>query len=66
MNTERSYFTDYEVWSEGLPVSWGNMIVVLPDPAMAPADVLALVRRNAACERLASPHEIRVRTLVRL
>lgn len=66
MTTERRYFADYEVWSEGLPVSWGNMIVVLPDPAMVSADVLALVRSKAACERLASPQEIRVRNLVRL
>ncbi len=66
MSAERSYFADYEVWSEGLPVSWGNMIVVLADSAMAPADVLDLVRSRAACERLASPKEIRVRNLVRL
>lgn len=65
---DRSYFADYEIWSEGMPVSWGNTTLscLQTGDDFDPAQLLALIRERVARERVASPQEIRVRNLTRL
>ena len=63
------YFADYEVWSDGMPVSWGNAVLAIPGKeggAIEPNELLAQLRDRIARERSVNPLEIRIRTLTRL
>lgn len=66
---ERHYFADYEVWSGGVAVAWGQVALTYPEDegdCFDPAALLAKIRQRAASLQCVEPFEIRVRSLTRL
>jgi len=66
---DRHYFVDYEVFSCGQAVAFGQFALTWdqsPDQRFDPAGLLAQVRATAASRHGVDPGEIRVTVLMRL